>query len=246
MESDSKGFTAGSDRAPLPPRWATAVFGENLPVAQAYAEWLAGPGTERGLLGPREVPRLWDRHLGNCAAVAALVPPAASVIDVGSGAGLPGVVLAIVRPDIRVVLVEPMQRRTAFLQETARALGLGNVDVRRGRAEELHGRLHAQVVTARAVAPLDRLASWCLPLLEPGGTLLAVKGSTAADELVGAAPTLRRLGAVDWAVEVVGVDILEVPATVVRVEVGQSGQAGPGRRQGRRPGGRRGRGRGPR
>lgn len=214
--------------APPPSAAAGVLFGDRLPLAQAYAERLAGAGVERGLLGPREAARLWERHLDNCAVVGALLPAGSRVVDLGSGAGLPGVVLAIVRPDVHFVLVEPLARRAAFLTETVAELGLPNAEVRRARAEELHGQVRCDVVTARAVAPLDRLASWSLPLLVPGGTLLALKGITAADEIPGAATTLRRLGAVNWGVEVVGVQVVEVPTTVVRVQLGTARRA-PGR-----------------
>ena len=151
---------------------------------ERYADLLATAGVERGLIGPREAPRLWERHLVNCAVVAepgGLVPAGADVIDVGSGAGLPGLVWALVRPDLRVTLLEPLLRRATFLTEAVVALGLTNVQVERGRAEEC--RLRAGVVTARAVAPLDRLLRWCLPLVRPGGALLALKGSSVADEI---------------------------------------------------------------
>ena len=159
------------------------MFGPALGVAQRYAELLAGPGVEQGLIGPRETARLWDRHLINCAAVAELVPPASSLIDLGSGAGLPGVVLAMLLPDSEVVLLEPLARRVAFLEECVRALGLGNAAVHRGRAEDVAGQLAADVVTARAVAPMERLAALALGLVHPGGLVLAIKGAAAAQEL---------------------------------------------------------------
>ena len=155
------------------------MFGAAYERAVAFAELLAGAGTERGVIGPREVPRLWARHLLNSAVIGELVPAGARVIDVGSGAGLPGVPLALARPDVEVVLLEPLARRVAFLEEAV--AGLANVSVVRGRAEEGHTRRAlglADVVTARAVAPLDRLAGWCLPLVKPGGTLLALKGAS--------------------------------------------------------------------
>ena len=173
------------------PAVAAAVFGAALGRAEAYARLLATGGTVRGLIGPREVPRLWDRHLLNSAAVASLVPAGARVVDVGSGAGLPGIPLALARPDLAVTLLEPLARRVAFLEECIAQLGLANVTVVRGRAEEGPVRRSlggADVVTARAVAPLDKLAGWCLPLLRAGGLLLALKGATAAEELAAAAP----------------------------------------------------------
>jgi 16S rRNA (guanine527-N7)-methyltransferase len=200
------------------------VFGDRLPLAEAFAAALCGAGTVLGLLGPREVPRIWSRHLLNCAAVADLVPAGVRIVDVGSGAGLPGVVLAIRRPDLRVDLVEPMSRRTDFLQATVADLGLGaSVRVVRGRAEDPHVLASvggAEWVTARAVAPLDRLARWCLPLLVPGGTLLAMKGRTAAAELAAHQGALRRLGARDLRVLTCGSAPTGGPVTVVRVRRG--------------------------
>jgi 16S rRNA (guanine527-N7)-methyltransferase len=200
------------------------VFGPALGLAERYAEFLAGPGVERGLIGPRETARLWDRHLINCAAVAELVPPGSSLIDLGSGAGLPGVVLAMLLPDSHVVLLEPLARRAAFLEECVRALDLGNAEVRRGRAEEADGQLTADVVTARAVAPMQRLAALALPLVRPGGLVLAIKGAAAEEELAQAAPVLRRLGVQDAAVVVAGRGKVSPPPTVVRLT------AGPGAR----------------
>src|SRR5690349_12658888 len=144
---------------------ALTMFGDRLPLAVSYAELLCTDGVVRGLIGPREAPRIWERHMLNCAVVADLIPTGASVVDVGSGAGLPGMVLAVVRPDLAVTLIEPLARRTAFLTEAVAALGLDRTTVVRARAEECVGKLPgADVVTARAVAPLDRLAGWCLPL----------------------------------------------------------------------------------
>ena len=203
-----------------PPAAVVRTFiGEHTEPAHAFAAHLAGSGVERGLLGPREVPRIWSRHVLNCAAVAPLLPQDASVVDVGSGAGLPGLVLAIARPDVRVTLVEPLLRRVTWLEEVTGDLGLTNVTVVRARAEELAG-LGADVATARAVAALERLAAWCLPLLRDGGVLLAVKGRSAADELDQAQETLRALGAVEWGVREVGGDVLDEATTVVEVHKG--------------------------
>jgi 16S rRNA (guanine527-N7)-methyltransferase len=192
--------TVDTDAAgPAVPPEAVAVFGSALDRARAYVRLLATDGTVRGLIGPREVPRLWDRHLLNSAAIAALVPAGARVVDVGSGAGLPGIPLALVRPDLAIALLEPSARRVAFLTECVERLGLERVTVVRGRAEEGPVRRElggADVVTARAVAPLDRLAGWCLPLLRAGGQLLALKGSTAAEELAAVQPLAGAAGAV--------------------------------------------------
>jgi len=196
------------------------VFGPALGLAERYAGLLAGPAVEQGLIGPRETGRLWDRHLMNCAAVAELVPPACSVIDLGSGAGLPGVVIAMLRPGATVVLLEPMARRVAFLEECVRVLGLDNTSVCRGRAEEMTGRLAADVVTARAVAPMERLAGLALGLARPGGLVLAMKGAGAAEELARAAPALRRLRARDVAVVHPGSGKVSPPPTVIRLTAG--------------------------
>ena len=147
---------------------------------------------ERGLIGPREAPRLWERHLINCAVVAEAVPASATVCDVGSGAGLPGVVLAIARPDLQVTLLEPLLRRAVFLNEVIADLGLAPTRVERARAEDVHGE-RFEVVTARAVAPLSRLLEWTMPLVSARGALLAMKGSSLEAELTDAAPVLRRL-----------------------------------------------------
>src|SRR5690554_6364955 len=146
-----------------------AVFGDAYDLVRRFADLLANEGVKRGLIGPREVPRLWERHIVNSAAVAGFLPEAGSVVDVGSGAGLPGVVLAAMRPDLRVILLEPMERRSVWLQEVVEALALTSVEVIRGRAEDMSQTLTVDVVTARAVAPMDRLVVWTLPLLPVGG-----------------------------------------------------------------------------
>ncbi|MGV1004424.1 MAG: 16S rRNA (guanine(527)-N(7))-methyltransferase RsmG [Candidatus Nanopelagicales bacterium] len=178
---------------------------DNVVLAE-YARILATDGVERGLIGPREVSRIWERHLLNCAASATteLVPLGSHVIDVGSGAGLPGVVWAIVRPDLRVTLLEPLLRRSSFLTETVSRLSLGSrVAVVRARAEDYRGEL-ADVVTARAVAPLGRLAGWTLPLTRGGGRVVALKGSSVAAELTAAAGEIARAGGRDPRVVTVG------------------------------------------
>jgi 16S rRNA (guanine527-N7)-methyltransferase len=196
---------------------ARSLFGERLPLAERYAHLLATDGVIRGLIGPREAPRIWERHLLNCAAVCELISSGESVVDVGSGAGLPGIVLAVARPDISVTLIEPLARRTAFLGEVVDALQLDNVTVRRGRAEEATG-LQADVVTARAVASLDRLAGWCLPLARTGGRLLALKGSTAGDEIEEHQAAISRLGGGQAAVMRCGVGVIEPPTIIVEIE----------------------------
>jgi 16S rRNA (guanine527-N7)-methyltransferase len=181
-----------------------------------YVELLATDGVVRGLIGPRETGRLWSRHVANCAVLEELVPPGSQVADVGSGAGLPGIPLALVRPDVRVTLVEPLLRRTTFLTEAVEALELTDrVQVLRGRAEEVH--LEVDVVTARAVAPLERLAGWTLPHTRTGGTLLALKGEGAAQEVADSHSALERLGGGNAEVLTCGVGLVDPPTTVVRV-----------------------------
>ncbi|MBC6456483.1 16S rRNA (guanine(527)-N(7))-methyltransferase RsmG [Actinomadura sp. HBU206391] len=201
---------------PAPPE-ARVVFGDALPAAERYADFLAEAGVQRGLIGPREVDRLWDRHLINCAVLAEVIPERASVVDIGSGAGLPGIVLAIVRRDLSITLLEPLLRRTTFLSECVTMLGLDNVEVRRGRAEEVTKDFAADVVTARAVAPLDRLARWALPLLRPGGELLALKGERAGAELKEAGPVLEDFGIRTAELLQVGHGKVDPPTTIVRV-----------------------------
>lgn len=193
------------------------MFSQRLPLAERYAGLLADDGVVRGLIGPREAPRLWERHLLNCAFLADAVPADAAVCDIGSGAGLPGLVLAIRRPDLAVTLVEPLLRRTTFLTEAVAALGLTNVEVTRGRASDLHGVRDFDVVTARAVAPLDRLAGWSLPLVRQGGVLLAMKGASAEVEVEAARSELRRLGASGVSVERYGAGVVDPATVVVRV-----------------------------
>jgi 16S rRNA (guanine527-N7)-methyltransferase len=211
-----------------PPDAARSVFGSMLGVAETYVGLLAGPGVERGLIGPGEAARIWDRHLLNSAVVAELVPAGARLVDLGSGAGLPGLVLAMLLPDAEVILVEPMERRTLFLAECVTELGLTNVEVRRGRAEELSGQLAADVVTSRAVARLSRLAVLAAGLARPGGQVLAIKGAAAAREVAEAGPALRRLGVGDLEIVVVGSGIVSQPTTVVRftTSTGTSSPAG--------------------
>jgi 16S rRNA (guanine527-N7)-methyltransferase len=204
-----------SELTPAAPSGAAAVFGDHVATAEAFVAILADTGVSHGLIGPREVPRLWDRHVLNCAVIQDAFPPRARVIDVGSGAGLPGLALAIVRPDLDLHLVEPMLRRTTWLSDTVTALGLSNVTVHRGRAEEFAGTLAAPWVTARAVARLDKLARWCVPLLEEHGSLVAMKGRSAAEELAEDRPALSRMGLVDAVVREHGSQLLEEPVLTV-------------------------------
>ena len=205
---------AAARSAPVPAS-AASVFGPALPIATAYAGILATRGVAHGLLGPREVPRLWDRHLLNCVVVAELIEPrTGTLLDLGSGAGLPGLVLAMVLPDTAVTLLEPMERRCRFLTECVAELGLANVSVLRARAEDVT--MRADVVTARAVAPLPRLAELAMGVVRPGGMVLAIKGRTAAEELKAAGPVLRRIGARDGRVVHAGQGKVVPATTVVR------------------------------
>ncbi|TDO54881.1 16S rRNA (guanine527-N7)-methyltransferase [Kribbella sp. VKM Ac-2527] len=198
----------------------------------AYAELLSTEGTLRGLIGPREVPRLWDRHLLNCAVLERLIPEESTVADIGTGAGLPGIVLALVRPDLQVSLVEPLLRRTTFLQEAVDKLGIPNAEVVRARAEELPPASY-DVVTSRAVAPLGKLAGWCLPLCAEGGLMLAMKGASAEDELDSAEGELEALGAEVWHVHQLGDGELAQPTTVVSIVAGRAARGSQHRRRGR-------------
>ena len=193
------------------------MFADRLPLAERYAALLAGDGVVRGLIGPREAPRLWERHLLNCAVLEEVIAPGATVCDIGSGAGLPGLVLAIVRPDLRLTLVEPLLRRTTFLEEVVVALGLDNVTVVRGRAEALHGVARFDVVTSRAVAALPKLAEWSLPLVAPEGEMIALKGSSAAVEASEAAQELARRGCSAPRVAEIGVGRVPESTWVVRI-----------------------------
>lgn len=189
-----------------------AAFPDAAAALTRYAEWLAGAGVERGLIGPRETDRIWSRHIGNCAALVELIPGPATVIDIGSGAGLPGLVLSIIRPDLRVTLIEPLQRRCDFLSEVVADLEL-EVRVVRGRAQEVQVPL-ADVITARAVAPLPQLLTWALPLVAPGGQILAIKGANAAAELAAAGPQLASRTA---QIVTCGADLVDPVTTVVRI-----------------------------
>jgi 16S rRNA (guanine527-N7)-methyltransferase len=215
---------AGGGPPPGPPE-AADVFGGALDQARRYAELLATDGVTRGLIGPRETERLWDRHLLNCAVVVEFLPERGMLVDIGSGAGLPGVVLAMLRPSLEVVLLEPLLRRSVFLEECVTQLGLSNATVLRARAEEkAAAHIRADVATARAVAPLDRLAGWAARLLRPGGELLAIKGQSAEEEIVAARPVLSRLGVRSTEVLQAGHGRVVSATTVVRVVMGGHGR----------------------
>jgi 16S rRNA (guanine527-N7)-methyltransferase len=186
---------------------------------------LATDGVTRGLIGPRETERLWDRHLLNCAVVAELLPERGVLVDIGSGAGLPGVVLAMLRPSVDVILLEPLLRRSAFLEECVATLGLSNATVVRARAEDkAAAHIRADIATARAVAPLDRLVGWAARLLRPGGELLAIKGQSAEEEIEAARGVLSRLGVVSAEVLQAGHGRVVSATTVVRVVMGDHGR----------------------
>lgn len=207
------------------------LFGESWPRVARYTEYLAEHGEVRGLIGPREVPRLWARHIVNSAAVADFLPASGAVADVGSGAGLPGAVLAAMRPDLRFHLIEPMQRRAEWLREVSDWVPLPNVVVHQARSEEVRG-LAVDVVTARAVAPLERLAMWSLPLLRVGGRLVLLKGRGARDEVSAASADLTRLGVGD--VQVREVDLLgsgDVTYVVQAVKVVDPTRPGPSKKR---------------
>ncbi len=190
-------------------------FGENSESIKQYVDILLDRGMSWGLIGPREGDRLWERHILNSVAAASMIPTGASIVDVGSGAGLPGLPLAILRPDLQVTLVESLLRRSDFLELAVAELGLADrVTVVRSRAEEHQGRY--QVVTSRAVAPLPRLIGWTRPLLARGGSMLALKGQSAAEELRDAKASLDKVGLVGRVHEVT-VPVVEEPTWVIEV-----------------------------
>ncbi len=240
---------------PVTPPQAAAVFGDRLPLAEHFVAILADTGISHGLIGPREAPRLWDRHVLNCAVAHRAVErssraPRQQVADVGSGAGLPGLALAIARPDLEIHLIEPLTRRTGWLSGTIATLGLDNAVVHTARAEAMWDRLTVPYVTARAVTGIVQLAAWTLPLLSPGGSLLALKGARAQEELATNHAALQRMGVVDASIEILGEELTE-PTTILRLTIGpavdrrrfghrSSSSAGSARRRADRPGGSRG------
>lgn len=193
-------------------------FGDRFELAQQYHELLATDGSTRGFIGPREVPRLWERHILNCAVAEEAIPAGAKVADIGSGAGLPGIPLAIKRPDLNITLIEPLLKRSVFLQEVVDKLGLSNVTVFRGRAEEKTVRAEVglvDVVTSRAVAPLGRLSGWSLPLVRKGGKMIALKGSSVAEELERDQKEIKKAGGGLAEIRLVGEGVAEEPTTLI-------------------------------
>lgn len=196
---------------------AQTLFGDRLALAERYVEHLCTTGIEHGLLGPREVPRMWSRHVLNCAVLGTVLEAGVNVADVGSGAGLPGLAVAIARPDIEMTLIEPMERRVDWLSAVIADLGLDNVQVIRARAEEVTDEVMADVVTARAVSALKKLIPLTVPLLDDDGQLLLLKGRSAGEEIEAASKVIKKHRLRTPEVLVLGADLLEEPTTVVRV-----------------------------
>ena len=248
MSDDVSRETGGSNRPPaavsrppsVPPEARRVFASDRLALAERYTELLATEGVLRGLIGPREAPRLWERHVLNSAVLGEAVSEGSSVCDIGTGAGLPGLVLAIARPDLAVTLVEPLLRRTTFLDEVVAELELSHVTVVRGRAEDLHGNATFDVVTSRAVAPLERLLGWSMPLVSPTGATVAMKGRSIHDEIAETRDFLTRWRCGEPEVFEVGAGLLDPPTTVVRVPWADPSRIGwplarnPKRRPGRR------------
>lgn len=202
------------------PAAAAEIFGDRLELAEAYHRSLATDGSIRGFIGPREIPRLWERHILNCAVIGEAMDYGVAIADIGSGAGLPGIPLAIARPDLRITLIEPLLKRSVYLGEVVEALGLANVTVIRGRAEEKQvkqalGRV--DVVTSRAVAPLGRLVGWSLPLVRVGGSMIAMKGSSVGEELERDAAEITAAGGGEAEILTVGEAHLSAPTTLIRI-----------------------------
>ena len=199
------------------PAQAAQVFGDQLALARQFTANLAQYGEELGLIGPLELPRLWSRHILNCGIVAPLLT--GRVGDVGSGAGLPGLVLAIARPDVEFVLIEPMERRTAWLNDQVAELGLNNVTVVRDRAEDVRRDVLLDQVTARAVSALKKLIPMTAPLVRPGGELVLMKGAGAAAEIEAASKQIRAFKLHNVEVLTLGEGILDEVTRVVRATV---------------------------
>lgn len=226
---------ASTGDPPPVPLAAVSFFGAQLGLAEQFARLLAGTGIDHGLIGPQERPRLWERHILNCAVTAPGFAPEADVLDIGSGAGLPGIALAIARPDLQVTLVEPLQRRGKWLEQATHDLGLTNVSLTVGRAESLWGTVRTRHVTARAVARLSMLARWCLPLLQPMGSLLVIKGATANTELEADGEDIAKMGGRRMRIEQYGLGVVDPPTVVARIEVDEAIQPPSPRFKPRKP-----------
>ncbi|MEN9714268.1 MAG: hypothetical protein RLZZ164_932 [Actinomycetota bacterium] len=199
------------------PAAAQAIFGANTDSARAYFQALVRDSDLLGLLGPREMPKLWSRHILNSAVVAELVPAGSSVADVGSGAGLPGIPMALAQPAAHFTLIEPMERRSDWLKQMVAELGLSNVEIIRARAEDV-GQVFDQV-TARAVAALPKLLKMTVPLTRNGGEVIALKGSKAAEEIDESKKLAKKLGIADFEIVQVGTNFLPEPTSVVRTKL---------------------------
>lgn len=199
---------------------AEVIYGEQTQLAERFVEHLVTTGIEWGLLGPREVPIMWERHVLNCAVVQELLPRGGVVADVGSGAGLPGLALAIARPDVQFVLIEPLERRVDWLNMVIEDLGLENVDVIRARSEQVFDTVDVDIVTARAVSAMKSLVPMTVPLLHGQGELLAIKGKSATSEIEKAEKVLRKFKTIKAEVLTIGDELLEVPTTVARLTYG--------------------------
>lgn len=230
-ETRRSSMNGGHAALPPPvPVVAEGVFGARADDAARFVAMLSGDGVERGVIGPREVDRLWERHLLNSAVLGEVIPPGCRVLDVGSGAGLPGIALALARPDLTIALLEPMARRVDWLQEVVEGLDLP-IEVHRGRAEDRPVSSDWDVVAARAVAPLGRLTRWCLPLARPAGQLVALKGASAREEVSRDRAEIRRAGGDGIQVVECGASLLEPPATVVIVSRRRGDVVRPQRRR---------------
>ena len=213
--------TSGVNEALATPPEVATIFGDRLPLAVAYHESLRSDATVCGLIGPREAPRLWERHILNCAVIGELMDRDSRVVDIGSGAGLPGIPLAIARPDLDITLIEPQLRRVNYLKEIVGKLGLDNVSVVRGRAEEKTIKRQnrgADYVTSRAVAPLGKLMGWSLPLTRQHGLVLAMKGASAHEEIERDQRTISSAGGGECSVVEAGAGVLPDASIVVRCE----------------------------
>lgn len=205
------------------PPSAKAIFGSRLNLAEAYASALARDSETFGLLGPRELPKLWSRHILNSAVVAEYISDSATVADVGAGAGLPGIPIAIARPDIQMTLIEPMERRSEWLVSIVKELGLENVKVVRARGEETTN-LDIDVVVARAVAALAKLIGFTAPVLKGQGQILAIKGERVTEEMAEAKQLFAKFGITESDVVFAGEKLLEQPTRLARIRVGNHGR----------------------